>query len=90
MFEELDELARELAENDISRRQAIKWAGYSVAGATLSSLGFADTTEALAPGIGPGLSSLVQPHPPPGLNSSLYRRVGRLPLPITSRIGAGS
>ena len=30
MFEDLDELARGLAENDISRRQAIKWAGYSV------------------------------------------------------------
>ncbi len=47
MFEELDELARGLAENDISRRQAIKWAGYSVLGATLSSMGFADTAEAL-------------------------------------------
>ena len=47
MFEDLDELARGLAENDISRRQAIKWAGYSVAGAALSSLGFAETAEAL-------------------------------------------
>ena len=47
MFEELDELARGLAENVISRRQAIKWAGYSVLGATLSSMGFADTAEAL-------------------------------------------
>ncbi len=47
MFEELDELARGLAENDISRRQAIKWAGYSVLGATLSSMGFAETAEAL-------------------------------------------
>jgi hypothetical protein len=47
VFEELDELARGLAENDISRRQAIKWAGYSVLGATLSSMGFADTVEAL-------------------------------------------
>ena len=47
MFEDLDELARGLAENDISRRQAIKWAGYSVLGASLSSVGFADTAEAL-------------------------------------------
>ena len=47
MFEDLDELARGLAENDISRRQAIKWAGYSVAGAALSSLGFSETAEAL-------------------------------------------
>ena len=36
-----------LAENDISRRQAIKWAGYSVLGATLSSMGFAETAEGL-------------------------------------------
>jgi hypothetical protein len=42
-----DELARGLAENSISRRQAIRWAGYSVAGAALSSLGFAETAEAL-------------------------------------------
>ena len=48
VFEELDELARGLAENDISRRQAIRWAGYSVAGAALSSMGFADTAEALS------------------------------------------
>jgi hypothetical protein len=47
VFEDLDELARGLAENDISRRQAIKWAGYSVAGAALSSMGFAETAEAL-------------------------------------------
>ena len=47
MFEDLDELARGLAENDISRRQALKWAGYSVLGATLSSVGFAETAEAL-------------------------------------------
>ena len=47
VFEELDELARGLAENEVSRRQAIKWAGYSVLGATLSSMGFADTAEAL-------------------------------------------
>ena len=47
MFEELDELARGLGENDISRRQAIKWAGYSVLGATLSSMGFAESAEAL-------------------------------------------
>ena len=46
MFEDLDELARGLAENDVSRRQAIKWAGYSVLGAALSSMGFADTAEA--------------------------------------------
>ena len=48
MFEDLDELARGLAENDISRRQALKWAGYSVLGASLSSMGFADTAEALS------------------------------------------
>jgi hypothetical protein len=42
LFEDLDELARGLAENDISRRRAIKWAGYSVLAATLSSLGFAE------------------------------------------------
>ena len=47
MFEDLDQLARGLAENDISRRQAIRWAGYSVLGATLSSMGFAETAEAL-------------------------------------------
>jgi hypothetical protein len=47
VFEELDELARGLAENEVSRRQALKWAGYAVAGATLSSMGFADTAEAL-------------------------------------------
>lgn len=47
MFEDLDELARGVAENDISRRQAIKWAGYSVLGATLSSMGFAESAEAL-------------------------------------------
>ena len=48
MFEELDELARGLAENDISRRQAIRWAGYSVLGASLSSMGFAESAEALS------------------------------------------
>jgi hypothetical protein len=47
VFEDFDELARGLAENSISRRQAIRWAGYSVAGAALSSLGFAETAEAL-------------------------------------------
>jgi hypothetical protein len=47
MFEDLDELARALAQNDISRRQAMRWAGYSVLGATLSSMGFAETAEAL-------------------------------------------
>jgi hypothetical protein len=47
VFEDLDELARGLAENDVSRQQAIKWAGYSVLGAALSSMGFADTAEAL-------------------------------------------
>jgi len=47
VFEDLDELARGLAEDTISRRQAIKWAGYSVAGAALSSMGFAQSTEAL-------------------------------------------
>ena len=48
MFEDLDELARGLAENDISRRQALKWAGYSVLGASLSSMGFAESAEALS------------------------------------------
>ena len=48
MFEDLDELARGVAENDISRRQAIRWAGYSVLGAALSTMGFADTAEALS------------------------------------------
>jgi hypothetical protein len=48
VFEELDELARGLAENDISRRQAIKWAGYSVLGATLTSMGFAERAEAIS------------------------------------------
>jgi hypothetical protein len=43
----LDELASGLAENEISRRQAIRWAGYGVVGAALSSMGFADTAEAL-------------------------------------------
>jgi hypothetical protein len=43
----LDELARGLAENSISRRQALRWAGYGVLGAALSSMGFADTAEAL-------------------------------------------
>jgi hypothetical protein len=47
MFEDLDELARGLAENEISRRQAIRWAGYSVLGAALSSMGFAESAEAL-------------------------------------------
>jgi hypothetical protein len=42
-----DELARALAENSISRRQALKWAGYGVLGAALSSIGFAATAEAL-------------------------------------------
>src|SRR5919199_3200108 len=42
-----DELARGLASGNISRRQAIKWAGYSVLGASLSSMGFAETAEAL-------------------------------------------
>jgi hypothetical protein len=47
VFEDLDELARGLAENEVSRSQAMKWAGYSVLGAALSSIGFADTAEAL-------------------------------------------
>jgi hypothetical protein len=42
-----DDLARAFAENSISRRQAIKWAGYGVVGAALSSMGFADRAEAL-------------------------------------------
>jgi hypothetical protein len=46
VFEDLDGLARGLAENDVSRRQAIKWAGYSVLGTALSSMGFAQTAEA--------------------------------------------
>jgi hypothetical protein len=47
VFEDLDELAMGLAENDISRRQAIKWASYSVLGAALSSMGFVESAEAL-------------------------------------------
>ena len=47
MFEDLDELASALAENNLSRRQAMKWAGYSVLGAALSSMGFAESAEAL-------------------------------------------
>jgi hypothetical protein len=47
VFEDLDELARGLAENDLSRRQAIEWVGYSVLGAALSSMGFAESAEAL-------------------------------------------
>jgi hypothetical protein len=47
VFEDLDELARGLAENHVSRRRAIKWAGYSVLGAALSSMGFAESAEAL-------------------------------------------
>jgi hypothetical protein len=46
VFEDLDGLARGLAENDLSRRQAIKWVGYSVLGAALSSMGFAESAEA--------------------------------------------
>ena len=42
-----DELARGLAEGAISRRQALKWAGYGVLGAVLSGIGFADTAEPL-------------------------------------------
>jgi hypothetical protein len=47
VFDNLDELAKGIAENDDSRRQAIRWAGYSVLGAALSSMGFAETAEAL-------------------------------------------
>ena len=47
VFEDFDELAKGLAENSISRRQAVKWAGYGVLGAALSSLGFAESAEAL-------------------------------------------
>ena len=47
MFEELDDLARGLAENEISRGQALRWAGYSLVGAALSSIGFADRAKAL-------------------------------------------
>ena len=43
-----DELARALDENSISRAQALRWAGYAVAGAALSSMGFADRAEALS------------------------------------------
>ena len=49
MFEELGELPRAPAENDISRGQALKWAGFSVLGAAISSVGFAESAEALAP-----------------------------------------
>jgi hypothetical protein len=48
VFEGLDELASALGENDVSRGQAIKWAGYSVLGAAISSAGFAESAEALA------------------------------------------
>ena len=48
VFEDLDQLARGLAENDVSRRQAIKWPGYSVLGAALSSVGFAESAKALS------------------------------------------
>jgi hypothetical protein len=47
MFEDFDEVAKGIAENTISRRQAVKWAGYGVLGAALSSMGFAETAEAL-------------------------------------------
>ena len=47
MFDNLDELAKGIAENDVSRGQALRWAGYGVLGAALSSMGFADTAEAL-------------------------------------------
>src|SRR5215213_3017682 len=47
VFEDLDELAKGMAENSVSRGQAIRWAGYGVLGAALSSMGFADTAEAL-------------------------------------------
>jgi hypothetical protein len=46
MFDDLDELAKEMAENEVSRRQAVKRAGFSVLGAALSSIGFAESTEA--------------------------------------------
>src|SRR5919202_3649983 len=42
-----DDLARGLAQGDISRRQALKWLGLSIAGVGLASLGFSDTAEAL-------------------------------------------
>jgi hypothetical protein len=44
-----DELASGLASGTISRRQALKWAGFGVLGTALSSLGFADTAEAIRP-----------------------------------------
>jgi hypothetical protein len=43
----LDELATALSEGAISRRQALKWAGYGMLGAALSGMGFAETAEAL-------------------------------------------
>jgi hypothetical protein len=43
----IDELARGLAEGTISRRQALKLAGYGMLGVALSGMGFADTAEAL-------------------------------------------
>jgi hypothetical protein len=42
-----EDLARGLAENTISRRQALKWAGVGILGAALSSVGLPDTAEAL-------------------------------------------
>ena len=42
-----DELARGLAENSISRRQAIRWAGMGALATALSTVGFSGTAEAL-------------------------------------------
>jgi hypothetical protein len=52
VFEDPDELARGLAENEISRGRAIRRVGYGVVGAALSSMGFAGRAEALTPAAG--------------------------------------
>ena len=47
MFEDFDELARGLAQNEISRRQALRWAGAGALATALSTVGFSGTAEAL-------------------------------------------
>jgi hypothetical protein len=46
-FEDFDELARGLAQNEISRRQALRWAGMGALATALSTVGFSGTAEAL-------------------------------------------
>ena len=47
MFEDIDELARGLAQNQISRRQALRWAGAGALATALCTVGFSGTAEAL-------------------------------------------